>query len=77
VRFHAQQQVSLQNTSSAGDTVKRLGAESDDQVQQIQQNVDEHKKAVSERTPASDARPISGVSMLAHCSSNLRLTSIL
>ena len=37
----------MQNTSSAGDTVKRLGAESDDQVQQIQQNVEEHKKSVS------------------------------
>lgn len=41
---------SLQNTSSAGDTVKRLGAESDDQVKQIEQNVAAHKKAVS--TPA-------------------------
>ena len=38
----------MQNSSSAGDTVERLGAESDDQVQQIQKNVGEHKKAVSE-----------------------------
>ena len=56
LHLRAKQCMSPQNTSSAGDTVKRLGAESDDQVQQIQKNVEAHKKAVSKPTPAFGAR---------------------
>ena len=41
----------VQNSSSAGDTVKRLAAESDEQVKQIQQNVAAHKTAVRFFTP--------------------------